>query len=604
MKKSLRMKQHIHTAQLAACCLAASCCAQLTFAQTNQATDTSMVRKIEIVRDYNPTIKEASKINTMPELKDETTKKMDVNYSIWATPVNPTSDSVPALDYALAEKTGTTPQREGYLRLGGGNYTSFLGEAYVPVWTTKVNKFSVYGKHNSSFGKVRLTSKLYEGLADDFRVKATTNENFLKADYAHNFKRGRELSAYADFGYNGFNYYGYDMKEQSNRDVKYAYDRDQAFTNFDAGLRFRSKHFIDKWSYDGQTNYQLFHTQNGLNEHTILTKLGGKYIVDNGHLGVDLEMSNIFLGLPTDSFPFDFNKSQNTNNETVIIVKPAYVAKGKNSMLNIGVKGAFCFGQGRPASVMPDIWGNIAINPQYWYLYAGVTGDMQINSYRNMAQENRYIALDNRAEDTYVPIDVYFGSKVNVMKKVLLDLNVGYKVINNPYFFVNKQLGNELTVTAENDSINRQFYGSFYDLVYGSKEGLFTIGWGITSQFWHEKAEILVKGKYNKWALNKNETAWMKPEVELLAQLSVMPVKDLRMYVAYNLVGGRKALVNDAKISMNNVSDLSIGADYKVLSWLNIFARANNILSNEYDRYYYGYASQHFNILGGLSLIF
>ena len=218
--------------------------------------------------------------------------------------------------------------------------------------------------------------------------------------------------------------------------------------------------------------------------------------MDNGHLGVDLEMSNIFLGLPTDSFPFDFNKSQNTNNETVIIVKPAYVAKGKNSMLNIGVKGAFCFGQGRPASVMPDIWGNIAINPQYWYLYAGVTGDMQVNSYRNMAQENRYIALDNRAEDTYVPIDVYFGSKVNVMKKVLLDLNVGYKVINNPYFFVNKQLGNELTVTAENDSINRQIYGSFYDLVYGSKEGLFTIGWGITSQFWHEKAEILVKAQY------------------------------------------------------------------------------------------------------------
>ena len=74
-------------------------------------TDTTVSRQIEIVKEYNPTIKEASKISTTPELKDNGTKKLNVNYSVWATPITPGNDSIPALDYALTAHTNKEYKR-------------------------------------------------------------------------------------------------------------------------------------------------------------------------------------------------------------------------------------------------------------------------------------------------------------------------------------------------------------------------------------------------------------------------------------------------------------------------------------------------------------
>lgn len=565
-------------------------------AQTNAIesnSDTTVSRQIEIVKEFNPTIKDANKITTTPELKNDVTKKSDINYSVWATPAVPNNDSVPALDYSLVGKTNKEYKREGYLKLGAGNYTSFLGETYIPVLQKKRDMVEFYGNHNSSFGKVRLTNHLYSDLPEDenFRTKAKINDNFAKAVYTHNI-RAKELSAYADYGYNGFNYYGFDGLNKEERKST-PYNRVQAFTNVDAGIRYRTKKFIDQWNYDGQTNYQLFHTRDGLNEHNIYTNINGAHLIDNGHVSLDFKMYNTFTSLPGDTTPFRYKSAKNTDNSTVLIFTPAYIIKGRHSELNIGVKGAFCIGEGRPASITPDLLGNISIIPDYWFLYAGITGDYTVNNYRNMAKQNRYIALDNRAENTYTPIDVYLGSKVNLFKYALVDVNVGYKVINNPYFFVSD---NNDTTTVANAN------GSFYNLVYGKDEGLFTAGLGLTTNY-KERVQLSLKGKFNKWALSKDEVAWMMPKTEFNANLSFLPMEDLRVWVAYNHLDGRKALFNNNERNMRNINDLSLGATYKAMSWLNVFLNCNNILSCEYDQWY-GYASQHFNIMGGVVVNF
>ena len=565
---------------------------------TESNTDTTVSRQIEIVKEYNPTIKEASKISTTPELKDNGTKKMNVSYSVWATPLIPGNDSVPALDYALTGHTNKEYRRTGFLKLGAGNHTSFLGETYLPLYQTKKDLVELYGIHNSSFGKVRLTNHLYSDLNEDFRTKAKINDNFIKASYTHNIDV-KELSTYLDFGYRGFNYYGYDGRTPMERDST-PYDRDQSFTNFDAGIRFRSKTFIDKWNYDVQTNYQLFRTHDGLREHNIFTNLSGSMLVDNGQLNLSFNMFNIFTNLPDKTMPFNYAKAENTDNSTVLMLRPAYVIKGKHSELNIGVKTAFCIGQGRPASVMPDVLGNISIVRDYWFLYAGITGDYAINNYRNMSKVNRYVALDNRAEDTYTPIDVYVGSKINLFKYAMLDANIGYKIISNPYFFVS----DNCDTTAGNAN------GSFYNLTYGKDEGLFSAGLGLTTG-WKEFIQLNLKGKYNKWAMSKNETPWMMPKTEFTATVSSVPIEDLRIWVAYNFMGGRKALfktrIGDQyavqEHNMRNLNDLSLGATYKAMSCLNVFLNLNNILSNEYD-FWYGNATQHFNLIGGVVINF
>ena len=72
-----------------------------TSAQTT--TDTTITRDIEVVKEYNPVIREAGKINTMPELKPIETKKIKPSYSVWTSSFTPKADIIPSLDYALAK---------------------------------------------------------------------------------------------------------------------------------------------------------------------------------------------------------------------------------------------------------------------------------------------------------------------------------------------------------------------------------------------------------------------------------------------------------------------------------------------------------------------
>jgi hypothetical protein len=109
--------------------------------------------------------------------------------------------------------------------------------------------------------------------------------------------------------------------------------------------------------------------------------------------------------------------------------------------------------------------------------------------------------------------------------------------------------------------------------------------------------------KVNKWSLEKDETPWMQPKFELSATSSYLPTDYLRFNIAYHLATGREALVHGGSLEMNDVHDLSIGANYKVLSFADIFLNLNNILCQEYESWY-GYTSQGFNIMGGVSIVF
>ena len=544
----------------------------------------TVTRNIQIVKEYTPDIKEANKVNTQPELKDASGKKQTVNYSVWTAPKTLNNDSVPTLDYALPNAEVRADLNKGFVKLGAGNYTSFLGEAYLPLYSDKRNLFDLYGRHNSSFGNVKFTNNLYDGLKKDFETKGLVNDNYWRGSYLRN-SRQKEMSFYADFGYNRFDYYGYEGGEDTSRGN---YDRKQAFTRFDIGGRYRTKEFVEKWSYDAQLNYQLFHTLDKLNEHTVLTAVNVKYKVDNGLLNLDAKMYNMFLGLPDSSARYNFKNADNTSNNTVIIFAPAYLLNGSKWQLHIGAKGAFCMGQGRLASISPDIYGSAALVPKYWFLYAGVTGEYLINSYRNMAETNRYVAADTRAEDTYIPIDVYIGSKFNLMKRISLDINASYKVYSNPYFFVADSIGGRKS--------------SLFNVVYGENDGLLSAGAAINVNVL-QKVDFSLKAKVNKWALSEGETAWMMPTSELTATLTYKPTSYLRFNAAYNFQGGRDAMADSQSVKMNNISDLSFGAVYQAMSRLNIFLNLNNVLGNQYE-YWYGYACQRFNLMGGLTFTF
>lgn len=566
---------------------------------TASATDTTIKRNIEVVRDYTPVIKEAGKINTMPELKDVNTKKIEIDYKVWTSTYKPKTNIIPSLDFALASQEETKYSREGYLRLGAGNYKSFLGELYTPIYRSEVSLFDFYLKHNSSFGDITLQKDNYSDLSNDVLSKGLYNDNKARVSFLRSI-RIREISAFGEFGYNRFNYYGLNKQmigfSEENKDAeepKYESDSlKNSHLTAALNFRFRSKDYIDAWKYDLQTNWRLLKTYYDVAENTIFTDCSASYRMQESILSLKFQMYNVFVSTPEDG-GYDFSKAENFGNFTVLKFNPYYTFINNIGKLNLGLKASFGISQGKKIAFSPDITGQVKVIDNIWYVYAGVTGDYKVNTLRSLANENIYISPNARPEDTYIPLDIYLGTKLNIGNSVNTDIHVGYKIVNNQYFYVNSS-----------DSTRNTF-----DVVYDKNVGQFNCGASVNYNF-REKVDFSFKIAYNKWSLEKQAEAWMLPSIEMGAGISYVPTDYLRFSINYDLEGGRKAKIGVDKetkkaisTDLKNVSDLSIGANYKVMSFLDVFARFNNIL-NQRSEIWYGYPSQGFNFLAGVTLTF
>lgn len=562
---------------------------------TASATDTTIKRNIEVVRDYTPVIKEAGKINTMPELKDVNTKKIEVDYKVWTSTYKPKTDIIPSLDYALASQEENKYSREGFLRLGGRNYKSFLGELYTPIYNSDVALFDFYLKHNSSFGNVTLKKDNYDVLSNDVLSKGLYNDNKARISFLRSI-RIREISAFGEFGYNRFNYYGlnsdmisFSEQNKDKEEPEYKND-DQKNSHLTAALnfRFRSKDYIEQWKYDLQTNWRLLKTHFDVAENTIFTDLAASYRMQESILSLKFQMYNVFVSTPENG-SIDFSKAQNFNNFTVLKFNPYYSFISEVGRLNLGLKASFGINQGKNTAFSPNITGQVRVIDNIWYVYAGVTGDYKVNTLRSLANENIYLSPDARPEDTYIPLDIYLGTKLNIGKSVNTDIHIGYKIINNQYFYVNKS-----------DSTGMK---NTFDVVYDKNVGQFNCGAAVNYNF-REKVDFSFKIGYNKWSLEKQKEAWMLPAAQIGLGVSYVPTDFLRFNINYDLEAGRKAkLGKDSSVDLKNFNDISLGANYKLMSFLDVFARFNNIL-NQRSEFWYGYPSQGFNFLLGLTLTF
>lgn len=564
-----------------------------SFAQEAEKQDTTILKNIEVVKEYNPVIKEAGKISTTPELKDIKTERKKLDISVWTTPYAIKPGEIPTLDYATPNPDPIKSAKERYVRIGGGNYGSVLGELYTPFIKDNKNLLDFHILHNSSFGNVKLTPKLYEALPEAIESKATTNDTKAKLSYTRSIKN-KELSTFFKGDYNYFKYYGYDSRiqdlamagitETDNDSLK------QSFLKLGANIRFRSKDYISKWKYDFQTNYFFFKNREELTEHTIHTMLNGGYRFDNSSLHIGFDMHNIIMGLPENNDRYIFERGETLNNYTVIKLLPHYLFSGELGEITVGVKGAFSINQGKKGAVAPDVYGKIRLIKELMYVYAGITGDYIVNNYQEITKENPYISSNVRIADTYMPIDAYLGFTLKIAKRVDMDLHAGYKLIENPYFFVNHY-----------DTLTQKMSNTFY-VVYDKKAGLLEAGISL-SYDWKERLNLRATGVFNKWALNEIEEAWFKPKWKLDFEGSYLATDFLRFRLGYQLETGKYASINDVKMKLPNTHNLYLGADYRLFKWFNIFLNLDNIINQEYESWY-GYTHHKFNVMGGVSFIF
>ena len=125
-----------------------------TVAVFAQQPDSLLRRQLELERDFNPTLLDADKINSLPALREPTVQKANTNYSTWA------GRTTPPLEIALPRPGSIMTERpynlkRGYLSLNAGNYANLDGAFGYRLVKNKKNDLSFNFLHNSSNGNIK-----------------------------------------------------------------------------------------------------------------------------------------------------------------------------------------------------------------------------------------------------------------------------------------------------------------------------------------------------------------------------------------------------------------------------------------------------------------
>ncbi len=552
-------------------------------AQAQTASETDIIKRdITIEKPYEPSIMSAGKENELPAIADPDLKKFEADYSPYSTTLAPPYE-VQQLDAARAKMPSFVERKEGYLRLGAGNFWGTLGDFMYPLLKkAQKDRLDISLHHKGTFGKRK------------------HHKSDIDLAYRHYFNAG-ELMLDFDYGMEGFNYYG-DNKLDDSTEYNFA------GTTFLGKDYFKKNAQISRWNFTAGYqsfplkdlknhftflfNYQGFAPNYGLKEHVFNTDIKYNRRWNKNRFGADLRMENLLYNA-------DQNLYGGQKNYTLVRLTPYFDFLYERWQLRLGVKLNFSGEENRAFAPAADISTQITLAEKILYFYGGITGDLQTNTQSQMVGLNHYIDLNQKIRDTYTPFDVYGGFKFKLIYNFLTDLSVSYKHIQDMFFFVNNAVVDAGTGT--------QAFANVFGVRY-SNANLFNISLKFDYNLNH-KFGFLLAGKYNGWKVKDEAAAWQLPQWEFDAGVDVKITKrfSANLY-AYAATGRKEIIINPntqqfVSQTMKGIFDLNLGLYYAHNSRLSAFVKLNNLLNRKHDQWH-GYRVNGLNLLAGLVFAF
>ncbi len=563
--------------------------------------DSTLTRQVLLEREYNPTMLDASKINTTPSIFTPEVKAKQFNFVSSAPQLNITSNQLGKVSSGDINTTVDFSKKRGYLDIGGGTHANIEGAAGVRIINSATDRLDLFATHSSTNGMIDyIDGKKY--LEEDVKAKYSATNVNLK--YQHFFEPSI-LSFDASFFNTAYNYYGnsfimagasdvlpFDIDSKQNVDV----------ISIGAGLKSSLKN-EGELKYDGNIRYQSFKSKFGP-----VTK---EFAPKGGQLDLDL---NFYADLDADkvvgvkgnfmnhSFGNEELFEEAFHNLTTITGTPYIKLQGSTWNVDLGVNVSGIFDIKKKLHFSPNVKADVSIYDVN-VLYFEATGGVNNNTYLDILQENRYMTPETRVEYSKTLFDLKAGFKSGVISGFEFDLFAGYKKTDNDHLYLRSY-----TETWSNVSIP-----TYADISTGHIGGLIKTNLIPRTDLYAKIVSYFYTVKYdNEHMLPSGELlsekkAWGLPSFVAEFNADIRPIDKLILSLNYTYAGGRKTYAqtteSNSMVSMKDVNELSVKGTYQVTNWLSVYAKANNILNQKYELQY-GYPLQGFNALGGLSFKF
>lgn len=585
-----------------------------TAATVNAQEDTSkkqnLDREMTLEREYDPSVQDASKVNTLPVIKEPTVKKMPIDYANFTVPADPAKE-ISLLASGSIMTDIQYNKRRGYFNFGAGTYLNLNGDLGYHILSTDKDQLNIWFSHRSTNGKVKY-------LQIDEKVKAKLNDNMGGLNFKHVFPRAF-LDMGIKYGYSAFNYYGLPVNGASALPTEELLEKaDRTTSQVDQTIQGK----IGVGSVDGApfgyyigvdyTNfsykYGLGIDNDGPTEHTVRLNFDFNAPFNgNQKIGLAGRVEYFNYSSPDDKkiapgiiTPGKFY-SYDLDNYTSAVLNPYYKIEGDSWNVKLGAKVMIVAGldddSGNTFTASPDIAADVEV-AEKTVLYAVAGGDLHSNSMYDISRINRYADPSESVNPSREWLDAKLGIKSGIAPGFWFDIFGGYKIISDDYFF--------------------NTYNNFYENDFGNictiRDGIDTkqlyVGANLKYSF-QQLVDIQLKGVYNNWKMELGDDYIPggkidpigKPKMELNAGVTVRPIKNLSASLDYYLATGRKAEVYGITQDMDNINELNLTGAYNFNDTFGLYLKLNNVLFQKYELYY-GYPLQKFSAMIGVNINF
>jgi hypothetical protein len=529
-----------------------------------------------LIRPYEPSVVDAQKINTLPDLKDTSRIAPVFQYSIKSRRMDTYPDIVP-ITVAKLQPLPQTKLYHAYIKAGIGTKVNPLVE--VALNTLRGNQYAMGAmfKYDASYANLVLDNRqqVYAGYSDS-EVKLF-GQKFFRSSYL-----------YGDLGVSGQTVYNYGYRPSMDTTLLRD-DIRKHYTFVDARVGIRSSHFkTDELNYNVRATYHR--AGNKANTYGDGELMPSVRKFNENAVQLDAQLDNNMFGGNVDLEFFTRSEAFDTlQNNFAMGINPWFIMDNDSIRLEVGMRvSVYQEGEGiLQYKIYPKVEFQFTLLKDMFIPFVGIDGNLRTNTYRSLIRENPFITPGLAIPITNAKLNIYAGLKGAITKKLSYYLRVGFTTTDDEYFFVNDTVRSNIHnyFTAITDDMNTfSFRGEiFYNPI--------------------ERLSLRLKTNYNRYEPSKEKYAWHKPGLEM----EFSTVYTLQDKLSFTLdvfgLGKRYAKAFEPDVdyyTLGSTFDFNIGVEYRYMKVLSFFLKLNNLTGSQYYRWNY-YPSQRFNAMVGFT---
>ncbi len=531
---------------------------------------------VTVTKAYSPTISDAFKIKTVPNLNDSIVlQKKKIDYSIFSVPV--ASTFTPAKGKASTVKKTPPPELfNSYAAAGGGNPANVMAEFYTSRTIDRESGYTIGLDHNSSRGDIA-------GVALDNIFSNTELEGAYK-------KRDRDIDWGFDIGaqHQLYNWYGLPA-ETFDQTVIDGIDERQNYFMAEAGAHINVS---DAYFKGASVQYRRFWDAVKSGENRVVLEPEFEFPVQDEMFGIRLKVDyvngnfeNAPLSVPDNTTGIGYSNLQ-------VGVNPVLTMLRDDLSLKLGVNLVYGLDGERNDGnfyIYPAVTASYRLLDDFAIAYGGIEGTLRQNSYYGFVADNPFVSPTLNIVPTDQQYDGYLGLRGQLLPNLSYNVKASYKAENRkPLFLLNPQ--NTLRTDEKGYNFGNSF-NVFYDDV--KTLGIF----GELNVDFNRNFTVSVNAAYFNYSTETDNPAWNLPEVT--ANLFLDYQLGEKWFMGANLffVGERQDVATVAIpsgvtadfpatiLDLDSFFDANAHVGYRLNNQLSVFLKAANIANNNYQRW-------------------